>query len=103
MRNCCQIIDGHFETAKVAGKLQELEQNGPPPETRCLVEMLTSAGVQNLSVLDVGAGLGVLADLLLRAGAAHTTLVDISSAYLEAARNRLASSGSAWIDRSATS
>jgi magnesium-protoporphyrin O-methyltransferase len=93
MRDCCQIIDGHFETAKVAGKLLELEHNGPPPETRHLIDMLTGAGVQGLSVLDVGAGSGIVADQLLRAGAARATLVDISSAYLEAARQRLVCSG----------
>jgi magnesium-protoporphyrin O-methyltransferase len=99
MRNCCQAIDAHFERRKVAGKLQQLELHGPPAETRLLLAALTQAGVRGLTVLDIGAGAGLVADQLLKAGATHATLVDISAAYLEAARRRLAASG--FADRSA--
>ncbi len=93
MRDCCHSIEAHFESNRASNQLQELEQSGPAPETRALLSALTRAGVQGMSVLDIGAGLGVIAEQLLLAGARHATLVDISRVYLDAAAQRLAAQG----------
>jgi magnesium-protoporphyrin O-methyltransferase len=44
------------------------------------------------SLLDIGGGIGVVTQELLRAGAGHAVLVDAAPAYLEVARNELRAS-----------
>ena len=51
-----------------------------------LLEMIRRRGVEGASVLDVGAGIGIVDRELLRAGAASAVLVDGSAAYLDVAR-----------------
>ena len=57
-----------------------------------LLEMIRSDRVRGASLLDIGGGIGVITQELLRAGAGHAILVDASSAYLEVARNELRAS-----------
>ncbi len=93
MRDCCQAIDAHFADQKARGLVASLERNGPPAETRLLLNGLINARVEGLSVLDIGSGIGVVAEQLLTAGARHAVLVDISKAYLETAARRLGNLG----------
>src|SRR5687768_8211922 len=99
MSACCDAIEGHFDVAKVRSKLEALERSGPEAETQLLIDLLTKAGVGGCRLLDIGAGLGVIAEQLLGAGAREAILVDLSPAYTEGARRRLAQKG--LIDRAA--
>jgi magnesium-protoporphyrin O-methyltransferase len=87
------VIDRHFSPQKAVDLEAALHSSGPPAETRLLVRALTRAGVARRTVLDVGAGIGVLTQQLLEAGARRAVLVDISSAYLAAAAERLNQAG----------
>ena len=89
MRPCCEAIDAHFSMKKAEDLQEDLRKSGPPAETRLLVKALKSAGVSGMALLDVGAGIGVLAEQLLEAGAHSAVLVDISSASLAVAASRL--------------
>jgi magnesium-protoporphyrin O-methyltransferase len=91
--HCCQLIDDHFSEQKAADQAKELDRTGPPEETRLLIRALEAAGVQGLQVLDVGAGLGVITERLLQAGAHSAILIDISRGYLNAAASRLEAAG----------
>jgi magnesium-protoporphyrin O-methyltransferase len=51
-----------------------------------LLDALETEGVQGLTLLDIGGGIGVVQQELLRAGASRATDVDGSLAYLRAAR-----------------
>ena len=51
-----------------------------------LLDMIRSLGVEGLTILDIGGGIGVIDQELLRAGAGHATMVDVSQAYLDVAR-----------------
>jgi magnesium-protoporphyrin O-methyltransferase len=51
-----------------------------------LLDMIRAVGVRGATVLDIGAGIGVVAHELLRDGAGHAVLADGSLPYLEAAR-----------------
>lgn len=87
---CCAPIEQHFSAEKADGLARDLAAQGPPQETRLLIDALVGKGVTGLSVLDIGSGIGALSEQLLANGAAHALLVDISPAYLNAAQQRLA-------------
>jgi len=53
---------------------------------KALVDALTDEGVEGATVLNIGGGVGVIQFELLAAGASHATVVEASSAYLDAAR-----------------
>jgi len=93
MSACCRAIEDHFDVTKVRSQLDELEKNGPAPETRLLVEVVTKQGARGCQVLDIGAGLGVIAEQLLAAGACKATLVELSPAYSDAAQRRMVEKG----------
>ena len=54
-----------------------------------LLEMIGQDRIRGASLLDIGGGVGVITQELLKAGAGHAVLVDAAPAYLEAARNEL--------------
>jgi magnesium-protoporphyrin O-methyltransferase len=66
---------------------ERYRRDGPDRTTRMLLEMINSHRVRGVSLLDIGGGIGVIAQELLRSGAGHAVLVDASPAYLEVARN----------------
>src|SRR3954451_18403981 len=60
---------------------------GPDRTTSMLLEMIRSRGVEGRTIVDIGAGIGIIDRELLRDGAAHAVLVDGSRAYLDVARD----------------
>lgn len=68
---------------------ERYRRDGPDRTTSILLEMIGRDGISGASLLDIGAGIGVITQELLRAGAGHAVLVDASPAYLEVARNEL--------------
>jgi magnesium-protoporphyrin O-methyltransferase len=58
--------------------------------TPMLINALLSQGVEALSLLDIGGGLGIVQIELLRSGATAATSVEASSAYLQVAREEAA-------------
>jgi len=61
--------------------------------TRMLMDALIDAGVQGRSLLDIGGGIGAIPMELLQAGAKNAVSVEISSAYLNIARQEAAAKG----------
>jgi magnesium-protoporphyrin O-methyltransferase len=51
-----------------------------------LIDALKAEGVQKMTLLDIGGGVGAIQHELLRAGASFVTYADASTAYLAAAR-----------------
>ena len=93
MSACCRAIDDHFDAARVQSQMADLEKNGPARETALLIEQVQLRAARSYDVLDIGAGLGVVAERLLAAGARRATLVDASLAYHAAAQRRAADGG----------
>lgn len=93
MSACCRAIDDHFDAAKVQSQVADLAKNGPARETTLLIEQVQARASRGYDVLDIGAGLGVVAERLLAAGARRATLVDVSMSYHAAAQRRMADSG----------
>jgi magnesium-protoporphyrin O-methyltransferase len=61
-------------------------RKGPDRTTRMLLELLAPYRVVGSTVLDIGGGIGIVDQELLRAGAGHAVLVDGSTASLDVAR-----------------
>ncbi len=60
--------------------------SGPDGTTRMLLDMVRTQPLGGATVLDIGGGIGVIGQELLRAGAGHVVHVEASEAYLEVAR-----------------
>ena len=86
--SCCDpdLYDDQFDAKAAAAKVREYRRRGPNGWTARLVAELSTGGVDGLTVLDIGAGVGAVHHALLASGAASATDVDASGPYLEAAR-----------------
>jgi SAM-dependent methyltransferase len=88
--NCCapasRAISAHFNTAVAEGDRRRYQASGPEKRARKLIDALERVGVRDRTILDVGAGIGVISLELLKRGAASATLADASTSYLTAAR-----------------
>ncbi|KRE23421.1 hypothetical protein [Agromyces sp. Soil535] len=93
MDECCgaQSPEGYEEVfdARFAGKAaRRYRRKGLTPTERRLVGFLSSTGIEDASVLEVGGGIGEIQLELLARGAARTTNLELSGAY-EADAGRL--------------
>jgi magnesium-protoporphyrin O-methyltransferase len=94
MPHCqCEGIERRFDTERVTNELNQYRLHGMAKTTRQLVEALQAQGVDNMSLLDIGGGVGAIAHALLQAGARQATDVDASTAYLAAAREEASRRG----------
>jgi magnesium-protoporphyrin O-methyltransferase len=90
---CC--YDDTFDTKEAASSLATYRRRGPNRTTRRLIDGLAAGGVTGASVLDIGAGVGVVHLELLELGAASAVDVDASGPFLAAAREEAARQGRA--------
>ena len=86
--NCCQCqgIEELFSAQLVSKELANYREKGPNKTTRFLIDALKEEGIQEVSLLDIGGGVGAIQHELLDAGAQNATDVDASQAYLKAAQ-----------------
>ena len=86
--DCCEpdMYDDQFDAKAAAQKLREYRRNGPKGWTARLITELSRGGVEGLTVIDIGAGVGAVHQTLLQAGAAAATDIDASGPYLAASR-----------------
>ena len=82
--SCCydEAFDGEF----VASELRRYRRKGPGRASKAIVDALARPRVAGLTVLDIGAGVGAVHQLLLERGATSATDVDASGPYLAVAR-----------------
>ncbi len=85
--NCCSSdqIEGYFDEQFVEWKINQYRTKGLKKETGILTTALKAAGVEGMSLLDVGGGLGMIAHQLLPAGITQATHVEASSAFVAGA------------------
>jgi magnesium-protoporphyrin O-methyltransferase len=84
--NCCRSYEACFDQATARQELQSYRRKGPSKTTRNLLDLLKRAGIEKLTLLDIGGGIGAIQHELLRAGADSAVQVDASTAYLEASK-----------------
>jgi 2-polyprenyl-3-methyl-5-hydroxy-6-metoxy-1,4-benzoquinol methylase len=75
-----------YDEKRAASELRKYREKGPIPSTQALIEALKAEGIEGMTLLDIGGGIGVIQHELLDAGVTHATSVDASAAYLDAAR-----------------
>ena len=89
---CCSACVGYpaaerqFGSAVAEGDLRRYHRKGPDATSRLLLADIAEHVVPGDSLLDIGAGVGVLAFELLSRGVSDATLVDASPAYLKVAQ-----------------
>jgi hypothetical protein len=82
----CQGIEISFDRRHAATRLDEYRRKGPKDTTLALIEALRVEGIEGLTLLDIGGGIGEVQHALLHSGAISATEVEASTAYLEACR-----------------
>ncbi len=91
---CSQCIGLEQETQKwVEEDLKAFHSGKQSPTTTMLIRELLRRGVRGSSLLDIGGGIGEIQLELLAGGATSATSVEISTAYLNAARQEAARNG----------
>jgi 2-polyprenyl-3-methyl-5-hydroxy-6-metoxy-1,4-benzoquinol methylase len=86
--NCaqCEGIEELFGQQYVSKELARYRAKGPDKTTRMLTDAIKQEGVDGLSLLDIGGGVGAIQHELLGAGVVGVTSVEASTAYIDAAR-----------------
>jgi SAM-dependent methyltransferase len=97
--DCCEpsVYDRQFDEGRASERLRDYRRNGPRGWTSRLIEALSAGGVEGLTVLEIGAGVGAVHHALLEAGAEAAVDVDASGPYLQAAQREAERRG--WADR----
>ena len=95
MECCCTPngLDRVFDESTARGDARAYLEKGIDKRTQLVVDALNAQGILGSTVLEVGSGAGGLHIELLKAGAARATSVDLSPAYVEAAKEVAATSG----------
>jgi hypothetical protein len=84
--NCqCQGIEDLFSHDYVKKELANYRSKGPSKTTRMLTDAIKKEGVVDLSLLDIGGGVGAIQHELIEAGVDQVTSVEASQAYIAAA------------------
>ncbi len=93
--SCCQCqgIESFFNKKVALKELKRYHAQGPNKTTRLLIGALKDAGVQGLTLLDIGGGIGAIQHELMAAGVISATNVDASTAYMEVAKEEAARRG----------
>lgn len=81
---CCGI-EAQFNRKVAAGDLRKYRKRGPMRTAQLLIDALEAEGIEGLTLLDIGGGVGAMQHGLLKAGVQSATGVDASAAYLDAA------------------
>src|SRR5215211_5358269 len=82
----CRGVDKIFDRGTAERDLKAYRNRGPGTTTRLLIAALEAAGIANLTLLDIGGGVGAIQHELLKDGARSAIAIDASSAYLHAAQ-----------------
>lgn len=93
--SCCADVDRVFSRRLAARELRRYRKKGPERATATLLDALRREGVEDVSLLDVGGGVGVIQHELLEAGARSAVSVDASRNYAAALLEEAARRGNA--------
>jgi magnesium-protoporphyrin O-methyltransferase len=89
----CRDYETLWDAEHAAKDLKRYRAKGPDKTTRLLVDALKGMGVGGASILDIGAGIGVVHHELLSAGARRATHIDATAPNVRAAEEETARRG----------
>ena len=86
--NCCHCrgIEAFFDKRTADKQLKRYRKKGPAKTTRILIAALKAEGIDGMTLLDIGGGVGAVQQELLRAGVSSATNVEASTAYVEVSK-----------------
>ena len=92
---CCSIngLDKIFNKSRAAKESKSYLKKGLGKRARMLAQSLSSQGLSEATVLDIGCGIGALHLEVLKQGAGRAIGVEVSSSYVEAAADLAQSLG----------
>lgn len=90
---CCEIINRAFSEAEARSEIRNYRKHGPPKQTTLILEAIRSLGIKDMTLLDIGGGIGIIYHELLGDVAQNAIHVDASSAYLKEAKAEAARRG----------
>lgn len=81
--DCCQCegIEREFSADQAASELRDYHEEGPSVTTQMLIDAVREQGVEGVTLLDIGGGVGAIQHELLQSGASIATAVDASTAF----------------------
>ena len=85
---CCQTSTGYgdfFSPEQARREARRYQRKGLGAASRWVVDAVRERGIEGKSVLEPGGGIGAIELELLKAGAAHSTVVELSPGYEEVA------------------
>jgi hypothetical protein len=93
--DCCSATGYRwaFSEKRAWREARRYERQGLEPTSRRVVEFLTGQGVEGLTLLEVGGGVGAVQIELLKAGVTHAVSVELTPTYEKAAGELLRTSG----------
>jgi len=87
MDSCgCDGLAWMFDRRTAERDRVRYHRDGPDRTTGMMLDMIQRIGVAGATILDIGGGIGVIDQELLKAGARRATMIDVSHAYLDVAR-----------------
>jgi len=89
----CRGLESLFDDKTAKKELKSYRNKGPSKTTQMLVEALKTEGVEAMTLLDIGGGIGAIQHELLKAGVSRATNVDASTAYIKAAQEEAGRQG----------
>ncbi|MFW9889418.1 MAG: methyltransferase domain-containing protein [Candidatus Thorarchaeota archaeon] len=89
----CIGIEMEFDQKLARKELQKYRDKGPIEKTRMLIDALKAEGISGMTLLDVGGGIGAIQHELLKAGVSSCINVEVSQAYIEAAKEEASRQG----------
>jgi magnesium-protoporphyrin O-methyltransferase len=94
---CCQCegIETRFNQEHVDKKLHRYRENGPKDSTRILIEVLKENLDNDITLLDIGSGIGDIQHALLGEGIKHSFNCEASSAFIDACKQEAERQGNA--------
>lgn len=86
--DCCQCqgIEREFSEEAAESEREAYREEGPAETTQLLIDAIVPQGVEGLTLLDIGGGIGAIQHAVLRAGAKSATAVEASSAFATVAK-----------------
>ena len=88
--HCCGV-ETQFDAKRAERDLQQYQRDSTDAVTKLILAALQQRKLQGYDLLDIGAGIGVIAAEMAKSGIAKATVVDASPAYMDVARQNVGS------------
>jgi len=98
MNGCqCKGVEMMFNQKSAVRELKQYRRKGPHRTTQMLIDALKTEGIEGMTLLDIGGGVGAIQHELLSAGVRSAANVDASAAYVAVAKEEAERRGHAGL------